>query len=416
VVDLALACERAAASAPAVVITPRAGASVPVCVRYPISTGSAGSAGSAGAVGAVGSAGSPGPAASAASVVPAKPSGEARACILATGVTRLPLPEAKACPAWLVGNADGRGYYHVHGALGAPPARRPAEQLAEGQDRAAALARGELTGSAAIGDVRALLATGDPYAELSALAIAAELDALIAEPNLEQWHAWLATRFARRLTRVAVWSAATPIERALRDAVTALVPGERFDATAIRAARRHVDRALAGGAGRIRAEELALALALAAPAGGRALFDKVVTAAVNHPTYRDEWLAGLGAFGPALAPRAVALVFDDAFDPVQAWAAVEGMLARPATRTAAWHAIHARFGELVTALEITDAHLLIDATIGLCDPRARDEATADFIRHLPGLATGQAATRAVEAIQRCIDRRRTVGALAGALR
>nr|MBA3503346.1 hypothetical protein [Deltaproteobacteria bacterium] len=113
VIDMSLDCS----GKPKVVATPRDGTSVPVCVRHPAG----------------------------------------KACALATGPTTIGLA---ACPAWLVGNAEGRGYYHVQWKTGSTPVTQlsPAERLAHGEDRAAAIARGELGKSAALVEIDALLA------------------------------------------------------------------------------------------------------------------------------------------------------------------------------------------------------------------------------------------------------------------
>ncbi len=388
VVDLVLRCDPDPATPgmtltmmPALAIEPRGDASVPVCVRY------------AGRTGAT------------------------RTCILATGTTRLAL-DATTCPAWITGNAGGRGYYHVHWKTpvrGAAPAV-PAEQLADGEDRAAALERGELAGHGAIAELVALVATRDPYADLAALAIAAELDHVVDDAAAPRWRAWLAARLARRLTRRALWVAQTPVERALRDAVTGVITGEHFDRPAIAAARQLVARALARAPYAIRADELAIALVLAAPAGGKPMFERIVAAAAASPASRDEWLEGLGWFGPALAPRAVELVLDERFEPDEAWAAVGGMLARPATRTAAWRAIRARLPELLAALSDADATTVVQGAASLCDTTARAEVAAAFEPHLAAIVDGRATlTRTLAAIDRCAARRAALGDLAAAL-
>ena len=343
IVDFAIDC-----TAPRVVATPRDGATVPVCIRHLNGT----------------------------------------ACALATGATSIALA---SCPAWIAPNADGRGYYHAHGY--APPLAQlaPAERLALGHDRAAAVARGELARTAALAEVDALLAAREPYAELAALAILDALDAHVAEADYPRWSALVATKLARRLTRAAIWQPRSPRELAARDAVVELVPATRFPADVTQLARTIVERALRQGARSVHPDHLALALVLAAPAGGKPLFDRIVTAALQHPAARDVWLAGLAAFDPALAPDAVALVLDARFEPEAAWDVVAGMLARTATRDAAWRAVHARLAQLTAAV---GADVILAASVHLCSAEARGQIAAAF--------TAPLARRTLAAIDACV--------------
>ncbi|HLL20506.1 MAG TPA: M1 family metallopeptidase, partial [Kofleriaceae bacterium] len=201
IVDLAMACT----DVPRVVATPRDGAAVPLCLRHP----------------------------------------GGKTCTLARGPTTI---ELARCPAWVVGNADGRGYYHVQWAR--PPAAAPlttAERLAHGEDRAAAIARGELARSTALAEIDTLLALRDPYAELAAVAMLAELNRTIPESELAAWSDALAHRLAKRLTFAAVFGTRTPVELAIRDVVLELVPPARFAKPVQQLARNAVERALRDG-------------------------------------------------------------------------------------------------------------------------------------------------------------------------
>ena len=379
IVDLELAC---GAGRPAVAATPRGGATVPVCVRYP---------------GRI---------------------GPATACALAAAGTAIPLAEAVACPAWIAGNADGRGYYHVGRAPPGPPGSPIAERLAAGFDRAAAVARGELGAAAAVSEIRTLLAAGDPYAAVAAMAIAAEIDQIAEDAVRPAWSAWLAARLGPRLGRGPILAPRAPVELALREAIVAVVPGPRFERAAVQAAAAAVDGALAAG-GRSRIGELAVAVALAAPAGGGALFDRLVAAAAaaaDDPARRDVLLEAAGTFGPELASRAVALALDGRFPPDAAVAGVAAMLARPETRGAAWRAVRERLPELVPRLAVGGAKDLLEATGSLCDTAARAELARVVEPHLAGLGDGRRLLdRALAKIDACLARRAALGDLAAAL-
>jgi aminopeptidase N len=356
IVDVTLDCT----TAPKLTATPRDGAAVPVCIRHPGGT----------------------------------------VCKLATGATQLAV--GTTCPAWVVGNASGRGYYQVHTVI-TPGPLTPAERLAYGDDRAAAVSRGEVTHTEALASIDTLLAARDPYAELAALGIAVELDRLIAEPALASWSSELARRFAKRLTPAAVWSPRSPIDFAIQEVITELVPPDQFPRATAQKSRALVDRALAAGAMTIRSTDLVYAISLAAPTGAKQLFDAIIAAAAKNTAFSDEWFEGLGYFDATFAPRAVDLVFDKRFEPDRSLAVVGTMLGRTPTRAAAWRAVHARVGELLATLGATDGAALIEATAHLCDPAQRTQVEADFTPHLTAIEGGKRALdQALASIDRCI--------------
>jgi len=89
--------------------------------------------------------------------------------------------------------------------------------------------------------------TGDPYGELAPLLIAREIDPLVADPERPAWTAWLAGRFADRLTPVALSVPGAPTDAPLRRDPVALahagIPGRCSmplapSSRAVRTARR----------------------------------------------------------------------------------------------------------------------------------------------------------------------------------
>ena len=306
------------------------------------------------------------------------------------------------CPAWVIGNAGGVGYYRV----GTPAVAKGAplvttERLAHADDIAAALLRGELAIADAVRELR-VLAAGDTPSQYAALQIAEAIDPLVDDAARPAWTRWLAARFAARMPKLL--AARSPLEYELRDRLPLLVGGS-FDAKTIRAARAIVDRAIKAG---IRAPESALAIA--APRGGKVLFDRIVAAAVAAPSeQRSGILDGLGWFGPEFAPRVVELVVDPRFKPVQVWPALERMLGRPATRTAAWRALRERAAEITNAVARVELDVIVAGTRALCERSVTTELEAAF----PS-ATATARKKAVAAIDRCISRRTKAGNFSGA--
>jgi alanyl aminopeptidase len=375
VVELALRCDGDAA--PAIVASGRDGVTIPVCVRFPAGTGTA------------------------------------RACFLAGASTAQPLPAAAGCPAWVVGNDGGRGYYRTVWSGIAPAAplavMSPEERLARGDDATIAVRLGELPIGAALAELTALAVTRDPYGELAALSIARAIDPLVADPDRPAWTAWLAGWFADRLTAAALGPPKSLIDHVVRGQVIGLARGAIAPATlaAVRVAyaRRSDGR-----------YEAMLRIASARDPG--ALFDRIIHAAATAKTAdaRDEALEELGAFPAGYASRVVDVLLDPRFAAAQVWPALAAMLSRGETTTSAWRAIHGRLAKLLDALTADRARDVIAATAPLCDPAARAEVVADFTPRVAANSDDELALgRALAAIDRCIARRAAAGDVVRAL-
>jgi alanyl aminopeptidase len=376
VVELALRCD----AAPAIVASARAGVTVPVCVRFPTGTGRAATA---------------------------------RACFLAGASTEQPLPAAAGCPAWVVGNDAGRGYYRTVWSGVAPAAplavMSPEERLARGDDAAIAVRRGELQIGEALAELTALATTRDPYGELAALSIARAIDPLVADPARPAWTAWLAGWFADRLTAAALGPPKSLIDDVLRSQIVGLARGA-IDPVTLAAVRADYERRSDARS------DAMLRIAFARDAG--ALFDRIVrqAAAATTAEARDEALAELGGFPAAYASRVVDVLLDPRFAAAQVWPALAAMLSRGETTTAAWHAIHGRLAKLVDALPVDRVHAVIAATAPLCDVAARAEVVADFTPRIAATSVGKRELdRALATIDRCIARRAAAGDLVRAL-
>jgi alanyl aminopeptidase len=112
------------------------------------------------------------------------PAGDVRRCVLA-GHAALAVA---ACPAWLVGNAGGRGYYRLADPLAAPLGPLTADELlAHGDDVIAALDHGELALPAALAEALRLAAGRDPDAGYAALAIARAIAGALVVPAIRPW-------------------------------------------------------------------------------------------------------------------------------------------------------------------------------------------------------------------------------------
>jgi len=374
VVELSLACK---GDTPSVIAHARDGVTIPVCVRYP------------GAARAD------------------------RACAVVGERTEIPLPAATTCPTWLVGNEDGRGYYQTAGPASRllPPiaATRTAERLAIGDDLAGGVRRGEVPIAEAMRLVTTLVASKDPYALLAALSIVRVIDPIVDDRQRAAWTAWLVAQLRPRLRSAALLAPRRPVDGEVRDAVLALVP-EHADRVALQRARAIIDASLAGKAPP--SDDLALAITIAAPRDGRALFDRLLqlAASTKYPDLTAALLEALGAFGPALAPKLVDAALDPRFPSPPILAALVAMLGRPATRTAAWHAIRDHLPQLMSRLSGIEARPLVEGLGSLCDSTARAEVAAAFDPRVADVFRGrETLTTALAAIDRCLARQAAAG-------
>jgi alanyl aminopeptidase len=305
------------------------------------------------------------------------------------------------CPTWVSGNRDG-GYYEVASALPLPPIDEltTREVLALGDDLADAVDRGELSPPAAVDAISKLTASNRVYALIAAAALARALDPFFDEATRPAWSRLLAARFAPHVLR-----GGTPAELDLRDDLAELVPAAALPADITRAALRAVDP---------NAPDPSLA-AVAAPAGGRALFDRLakLAATTRDDDVRHDAIASLGRFGPDLFDAALAVFYQTG---AVAWPAVAGYLDRASTRAAAWRALQPQIAKLVARMTPEEAPALLEAAESLCEPTSHAEVAAAFTPHLRDIADGKFhLAHTLAAIDRCVARRARAGDLAHAL-
>lgn len=375
VVELSLRC----GASPALIGHARAGVTIPVCARYP------------------------------------GPSGPARVCGLVGQAAELPLA---ACPAWVVGNDGGVGYYQVawHDAALTPPVATasPGERLAIGDDLAGGVLRGDLSLASAVAAIRTFAATRDGYAQLAALAIARAIDPIVDDTARPRWVAWLAARFADRIAPVAVFAPRTPVERVIRDQLLELLPADRYDRTTQQRARTIVDRELrANGAP---SGTLDLSIALTASRSGLASKVLAIITTARSDELRESLIEDLGRLGPDAAPRVVDTLLDARLAQKLTVPAVVSLLERPATRTATWHALRDRWPAIIAAVSAIDAHALVAGAASLCDATSRADLVAVVEPRIHDVFEGRhALDRALDAIDHCITRRRNAGDIPVAL-
>jgi alanyl aminopeptidase len=335
--------------------------------------------------------------------------GDGRACFLVGTRSEQALPAAVGCPAWLVGNDGGVGYYRTvwRGAQAPLAELSPVERLVRGDDAAMAVRRGELPVARALAEIAALAGPRDAHGALAALEIARAVDGFVDDAVRPAWARWLAVRFAAWLSQGALAHAPSAVEYVVVAEAVELARGA-IDPGAAAAARAELDRRPGIDRWRRRLE-------LARDAG--ALFDELVReAAAARSELRDVWLDDLGASPGALAARIVGLMVERRFPADRVWPALEEMLGRSEARSAAWRAIRDRFGAVIAAMTQAMGSAGVDEVLGglavLCDARARGELAAAGAQVV---VDRRSLERTLATIDRCVVRRAAAGDLAAAL-
>jgi alanyl aminopeptidase len=337
------------------------------------------------------------------------------ACTLLEGERATLAIDAPSCPAWIVGNADARGYYHVayapkdlRAVLAPSSGATAAERAGALNDASALVASGDLALADALALVPGSVASGERHV------VAAGLDVVrrARDSAMDDAEAAKRARFLR-----AVYG---PKARALG---LARRPDEGVDAEILRpdvlwmAAVPGEDAAL-----RLRAHDLALAwlkdpgalapelvdtvLAAAGSAGDDALFAAILDKARREPDHRKvaELLTALGAFPTlAQAQRADALVNDPAFDIRDAIGILDAQFQFRRTRETAWSFVKSSFDAFAPRMRPDEVGFqIVQLTQTFCDEAHAAEVKAFFAPRaakFDGLAH-EVAT-AVESIGQC---------------
>ena len=330
-----------------------------------------------------------------------------RACALVGATTSIPVGDT--CPAWVLGNPDG-SYYHVgwrsNGPRGPAPPRAEMTNLARimaGDDLAAAVDRGELSGADALAQLRDLADPRDVYLQLGAVALARTIDNVVDDATRPAWTAWVAARFSERL---ATDKKAGPADAELSRLLIDVVPADQFANSITHRAHDLLDKLIPAAQGELPPQ----LVALAGVHGADKLFDRIVArvAGLRDEDVRDTWIASLGELGVAQVPKAVALVINSDLLPETTWLAVARFFERPETRSAAWRAVKAVLPALKRRVSADVQHEVMLSVAHLCDATSRSDIAAAFVGD-------KDLTTTLQTIDRCIDRRAKLGDLAAAL-
>ena len=344
----------------------------------------------------------------------------------------LPLDAAK-CPAWVMPNAGGRGYYRwslpreglKQLAEKGYPALTPAERLSFAES----LRSGAVNGRIPMGDALDALA---PFADDPSRAVASApmsllregrewilgdakatraFDAFAGQLYAPTWKAlgWEAAKGAvedgdrallrREVVSFLAWTARDPALR--RDAVER---GRAYVGAGKDGAMHPevVDRQIAGTVLRVAGSE-----------GDAALFDALLAllAQADKEVVRDRILWALASVQrPELAARALDLTFDPRVRGDEALIPLSGQLAQPETRDAAWTWLEGHVDAVLARLPPARAARLAWSGAAFCDAAHADAIQRLFGERASKLDGGpREIAGAVESVRLCVARREAAG-------
>ncbi len=285
-----------------------------------------------------------------------------RQCTLLSATSQsLVLDQADACPAWVIPNAGGSGYYRsqlsdaMWTSLFAGAPLSSAELLVLAKDLRALV----WAGRAPIERMLALvpiMASSRDDAVVAEAAELANLGALVGTADRARYAKWLAKHFGKR-ARSLGWTAKPeelPERKQLRAELLSLMIFEGEDQS-LRAAGVGIAERWFKDSSKVDADLAGLALQVMAWRGDEAIFDRYLTEikATSDRSRRSLLLEGLGAASkPELASRALGIMLDEEIGVRESQRTLAGLADTRESRALAFEfllsnfdALQARYGE-----------------------------------------------------------------------
>ncbi|HSP95534.1 MAG TPA: M1 family metallopeptidase [Thermoanaerobaculia bacterium] len=340
-----------------------------------------------------------------------------KACeLVAAQNAHVALSEARACPAWVLGNAGERGYYAVVYdetlltrllAAGAPELSAP-ERVGVLRDLAVLADAGQVSWASALKIVPEFAGNADPLVVSAALRIASGVEKhLVADDRRANYERFVEKFFGAGARRLG-WNPK---------------PGENEETQLLRpkllgfVARVGRDSELRGEAKRLArawledpkatgTDTLAAVLGTAAEEGDRELFERFRARARSVTDHRDRTrlLDALGRFrDPALEKEALAILLGDEFDIRESIGILFATLDDRATREVSWQFFKVNFDALMTKIPREMGAWLPWTGSFFCDASHRADVDAFFRGRVDKLVGAQRPlAEALEVIDQCV--------------
>ena len=341
--------------------------------------------------------------------------GTGRACtLLSTETATIPL-ETRTCPAWILGNADGAGYYEVaytpaqlRGALSRSANATTVERLAALRDAAALVASGDLP----LADALALAKDTAESHERQVVHAGFDLvnlarSSAMNDAEVRRRAGFLRAVYGRRAKELG-------LARRRDEGVDAeLLRPDMVHAVAVSGADEALRKRAHGLAFEWLKDEGAMApelvepvLAAAAKSNDETLFAALLDRAKAEKDHAkvSRLLRALGAFtAPALVRRADGIVAGTTFDVRDTFSILVPQFADPTTRDLAWEFIKTSFDAVSSRMRSDEVLFEYFRVVqGFCDEAHQKEVAEFFAGRAPHFDGGpRALANAVESIGQC---------------
>lgn len=319
------------------------------------------------------------------------------------------------CPAWIVPNADGFGYYRSKVtaaqarqllAPNSPAKLTRVEKLMVVADLAAGVQRAEVELDQVLPMVKQLVADADPAIARMGGSVAPLHPNAMDDAMYKKYRQWLAATYtpaAKKLT----WQPSPADSKETIDLRQQVIRiAAIYDAALLGEARKRIAQWLKDRTG-IADTMVMSALMVVATRGTVADFDAYV-AVLEHPRDRLEagkMFSALGAFvDPALAQRARAMVFDTKYDLRESANVLYVQLFRRETQDAALAAIEQNIDGLLARQRDDENSWFMGAVAGaFCDQPHRDRVAKLLVERAKKVMGAQMqVTRGLEQTDQCI--------------
>jgi alanyl aminopeptidase len=329
------------------------------------------------------------------------------------------LPETRGCPAWVLPNAGGGGYYRVDYqgnmlknllADGGRALTVP-ERLSVLGDVAALVNNGSLPAGQALELVPALAHDFNRHiVGVTAGMIGGLSDHYVPDDLRPNYRRFVERTYGAR-ARALGWKPRPGEEddtRLVRSQLVWLVGNDGED-SALRAEARALAHRWIADRKAVEPELIGSALTLAAKGGDRAFWDQLHAAARAEKDRRDRnrLLDALGSFeDPALVDESLKLALTDEFDPRESMALLFGAAGDRRTRQQAYDFVKANYDTLLARLPKQWGAGMVRLASGFCDAAHRADAEAFFKERTTAQEGGpRTYAQTMESIDMCIARR-----------
>jgi alanyl aminopeptidase len=344
------------------------------------------------------------------------------------GVLPLPL-ETSSCPAWVMPNADGAGYYRYALApadnkklAAALPSLRETERISFARSVVASYMRGTTLVADALVGLAPLASDSSAHVTAPLMELCSAVGRWLLEDPLEAKLEAFADGLFVPAYKALGWAPKAgetdpPARVALRQGVLDFLAFTARDKAVRREAAAHAHAFLAASKAKadksaLTPELVGLALQVAAEDGGAPVFDALVAALdkENDDPARRRLLSAIGsATDPPLAARARELELGPSVQPNEVgrilFAGLRSHASR-ATREQAWSFVLANMDKLLGKTQPAYASRLVSLGAGFCDRAHRDAVEKLFAPRVAQIEGGpRALAGALEELDLCIARR-----------